>query len=413
MNNSTIQCPKCNHQFPSSEIINHQLQHLLKAEKATLQNEFAEKENKLRSFQARLKQQQVEIDNIVNQKVAEKEGALKKELKDKVRHEYQFEITELHKEIIEKQKHINDAKGKEIELAKLQRKFEVQQKDFELAMQHALSKERSTLEDQISKREQQKYSMKFAEKEKQLQDLKKQLDEAQRKAEQGSMQTQGEILEVEVEKILSTRFPFDETIEIKKGQNGADALLKVMNRSGKEAGVIAFEGKRTKVFSEQWINKLKQDMQLHGADVGVIVTEVMPTDMPHFGLRNGIWICSFHEVEGLAMVLRESLINIYLAKQSQVGKEGKMELLYGYMCSTEFKLQIEGIVEAFSCMKTDLDKEKRLMQKTWKEREKQIDLVITNTIDLYGSVKGIAGKSIQEVKALEVNSEDLPLEELF
>lgn len=402
MNSSLIQCPKCSHEFPSSDIINHQLQQLLKAEKETLNNAFAEKENKLQEFQSKLKQKELELENTVNQKLAEREAVYKKELKDKVKMEFQYEITELQKDIVEKQQYIDEAKGKELELARLQRKFEAQEKDYELKLELEISRAQKNAEESVALREQQKYTLKFAEKEKQLNDLKKQLDDAQRKAQQGSMQAQGEILEVEVEKILATTFPFDEIIAIKKGQNGADVLLKVMNRSGKEAGTIAFEGKRTKAFSDLWIDKLKQDMQLHGADVGVIVTEAMPSEMPTFGLRNGIWICSFHELEGLAMVLRESLKNIALAKQTQVGKESKMELLYEYMCSTEFKLQIEGIVEAFSCMKTDLDKEKRVMLKIWKEREKQIERVIGNTINLYGSVKGIAGKSIQEIPLLEL-----------
>lgn len=407
MSTTTIQCPKCKHEFPSSDIIDHQLQHLMKAEKEILERQFSEKEVKLRSFQSKLKQQELEIENTVTKKLAQREGAIKSELKEKVKVEYQFEISELQNEILEKQKLINNAKSKELELAKLQRKFEEQKRDFEIEMEQALSKERSTLESQISLREQQKHSLKYAEKEKQLFDLKKQLEEAQRKAEQGSMQSQGEILELEIERILSDKFPFDAIEEIKKGQNGADVLLKVLNRSGKVSGVIAFEAKRAKAFNEQWIDKLKQDMQIHGADIGVIVTEVMPGDMKQFGLRSGVWICTFHEAEGLAMVLRESLMSIALAKQSLIGKESKMEMLYEYMCSTEFKLQIEGIVEAFSCMKTDLDKEKRVMQRIWKEREKQIDRVVGNTINLYGSVKGIAGKSIQDVKALEISSDEL------
>lgn len=194
----------------------------------------------------------------------------------------------------------------------------------------------------------------------QLEQLKKQLQEAQRKAELGSQQLQGEVQELAIEEYLQNRYPFDAIEEIKKG-----------------------------------------------ADVGVIVTEVLPKELDRMGLLDGVWVSTYEEFKGLSAVLRESIIKINQAKKSQENKTDKMGLLYTYLTSTEFTMQIEAIVEGFTQMQSDLDSEKRSMQRIWKQREKQIEKVLDNTIGMYGSIKGIAGNSIGNVKALELSYVEL------
>ena len=88
--------------------------------------------------------------------------------------------------------------------------------------------------------------------------------------------------------------------------------------------------------------------------------------------------------------------------KSQENKTDKMSLLYGFLTSNEFKMQREAIVEAFTTMQSDLDSEKRSMQRIWKQREKQIEKVLDNTINMYGSIRGIAGNAIGNIKALEL-----------
>ena len=227
-----------------------------------------------------------------------------------------------------------------------------------------------------------------------------------RKAEQGSMQLQGEILELALEDFLRAQYHFDNIEEVAKGARGADVTQTVINDLGQVCGKIIYETKRTKAFGGDWIEKLKSDQREQLADIAVLVTETMPKNMERFGNKNGVWICSYPEVKGLSYVLRETLIKMQAVKSADENKTDKMALLYNYLTSQEFANNIEAIVESFDSLKSGLEKEKRAMQKIWKEREKQIDKVIGSTVDMYASIKGIAGKSIATVEALELPEPD-------
>ena len=240
---------------------------------------------------------------------------------------------------------------------------------------------------------------------KQLEDQKKLTEEMKRKQEQGSMQLQGEVQELAIEEWLMGQFPLDSIEEIKKGARGGDCIQVVNIRARQNCGTIYYESKRTKDFQPSWIEKFKADIRERGANVGVLVTEVMPAGMDRMGLRDGIWICNYDEFKGLCAVLRESIVQLSMAVSSQENKGDKMHMLYDFLTSNTFHMQVEAIVEGFTSMKNGLDSEKRAMQRIWKEREKQIDKVVTNTIDMYGSIKGIAGNAIQSVKALELPGE--------
>ena len=220
------------------------------------------------------------------------------------------------------------------------------------------------------------------------------------------MQMQGEVQELAIEEWLAMQFPLDTIEEIKKGARGGDCIQIVNTRTEQNCGKIYYESKRTKDFQPSWIEKFKTDIRDKGANIGVLVTEVMPSDMDRMGLKDGIWICNYDEFKGLCNVLRESIVQINLAVSSQENKGDKMHMLYDYLTSNQFRMQIEAIVEGFTSMKTALDSEKRAMQRIWKEREKQIDKVTANTIDMHASIKGIAGNAIQSVKALELPGED-------
>ena len=225
----------------------------------------------------------------------------------------------------------------------------------------------------------------------------------ERKAEQGSIQLQGEVQEIAIENILKELFPDDEIKEVSKGTRGADVIQILRNRKGMNCGKIIYESKRTKSFSNTWLEKLKKDQRQEKADVAVIITQEMPKDTDVIDFQGGIWICNFQTFKGLAIALRESLIKIDFIKESQKNKGDKMNMLYNYLTSNEFKLQIEAIIEGFTNMRNSIQKEKLAMEKIWKEREKQIEKVLINTTQFFGSVKGIAGKSIPEVKTLELS----------
>jgi hypothetical protein len=233
------------------------------------------------------------------------------------------------------------------------------------------------------------------------------VDEMKRRSEQGSMQLQGEVQELALEELLRSSFPFDIIEEVSKGVRGADAIQIVNNHFGKQCGKIIYESKRTKSFSAEWIEKLKSDQRLSQADVAILVTQTMPKEMTHFGEKNGIWICSFEEVKPLAAVIRDGILKISQATASQENKGEKMQMMYDFLTSIEFKNQMEAIIDGFRSMREGIIKERIQAEKNWKEREKQLDKVLLNATHFIGSVKGIAGNALADIKMIgEEDSEN-------
>ena len=242
--------------------------------------------------------------------------------------------------------------------------------------------------------------------EKQLEDQKKLVDEMKRKAEQGSMQMQGEVQELLLEDLLRGSFPFDMITEVGKGVRGADCIQTIRNQFGQECGKIVYESKRAQHFANDWIEKLKAEMRTQGADVAVIVTQAMPKDMEQFGEKNGVWICSFAEVRALAHILRDGIIKIYNASRSQENKGDKMHLLYAYLTGQEFAEQWKAIREGFLSMRMSIQKERDAMEKLWKAREKHLEKVLLNAAHIRGSIEGIAGQDSIDLNLLEDNDKD-------
>lgn len=239
------------------------------------------------------------------------------------------------------------------------------------------------------------------EKDKKLDEQRKQIEIMKQKIEQGLTQLQCEVQEVAIENELGDLFRFDEIKEVHKGVRGADAIQIVRNERAVECGKILYESKRTKGFSPLWIEKLRSDQLREKADIAVLVTQQIPADIENIGYKDGVWICGFQDFKGLALVLRDSLIKIHFAQASQKKKGDKMNMLYDYLTGIEFKLQLEAIIEGFSALKDSINKEKLAMEKLWKEREKQLEKVLINATDFYGSIKGIVGESIPEIPVLE------------
>jgi hypothetical protein len=285
--------------------------------------------------------------------------------------------------------------------------MEDQEKEIELKYMRIFNERSKAMEDQISKRLSEQSELTLLEKDKQLSDLKKQIEEMKRRAEQGSMQLQGEVQELAIEEYLQQNFPLDEISEIKKGARGGDCIQTIHTRLNRNIGTIYYESKRTKDFSLGWIEKFKKDMQEKSADLGVLVTAAMPKEMDRMGLKDGVWVCTFEEFKALCFILRESLVRIYQVKSSEENKGDKMHMLYEFLTGNEFKMQIEGIVDGFSQMQTDLNKEKSSMMRIWAQREKQILKVLENTSGLYGSIKGIAGSAIKQIDQLELPDGDI------
>jgi len=330
----------------------------------------------------------------------------KKEVRKQAEKDLEQKMIMLQDENEKRQAENKKLKERELELLRIEHSLKEQQENRELLFQKKLIEEKEKLTSQIIARENEKKQMEILEYQKKLSDQKSLIEEMKRKAEQGSMQLQGEVQELALEELLRTTFPFDAIDEVAKGVRGADVVHTVRNAMQQVCGKILYESKRTKSFSDTWIEKLKNDQRNARADMAVIVTEVLPKDMQRFGQKSGVWICTFREVTALVFVLREMLLKLQTVKAAQENRGDKMSALYSYLTSPEFSGRGEAIVEGFSEMKNDLDKEKRAMQKIWKLREKQIEKVLLNTADMYGAIRGIAGNAIGAVSALELPSGD-------
>jgi hypothetical protein len=414
MNTSNqIKCPNCATDIDVQDILSHQLEEeikqkynaqLIEAKKKTEAEQEKLKQEKL-DFQEKKKQENELFQERFEKKLKEEKNLLEGKLKSKLIEEQAEQFKALQNELNEKSEQVKELNRSKAEIEKLKREKGELKEAAEADAQKKLNETLASEKEKIRKAEEDKNELRFKEMQKQLEDQKKLTEEMKRKQEQGSMQMQGEVQELAIEEWLASQFPLDTIEEIKKGARGGDCLQFVNTRNAQNCGTIYYESKRTKDFQPSWIEKFKADIRDRGANIGVLVTEVMPSDMDRMGLKDGIWICNYDEFKGLCTVLRQSIIQLNTAISSQENKGDKMDMLYTFLTGNTFRMQVEAIVEGFTQMKSDLESEKRSMQRIWKQRDKQIEKVITNTIDMYGSIKGIAGNAIQSVKSLELPGE--------
>ena len=416
-NQTTIKCPNCGTEIDVNEVLYHQLEskykneHIaekkkLEAEIETKRKEYKAHLDNLKIQEEALKEQKEKFDEELKKATATQLKLERQKLQDALRKEILDEQSEsmamLQKQLEEKSNQVKELNVAKAQIEQLKREKEEAESAIMAKAELTLNEKLKIEKEKIQKVSDEQNELKLRQKDEQLKQLQEQLQIAQRKAEQGSMQLQGEVQELAIEEWLREKFPLDSIDEVKKGARGADCMQIVHTREAQNCGKIYYESKRTKDFQKSWIEKFKADMREKGADIGVLVTDVMPSDMQRMGLYEGIWVCSFEEFKGLSSVLRENIVKIHHAMKSQENKTDKMSLLYGFLTSNEFKMQIEAIVEAFTTMQSDLDSEKRSMQRIWKQREKQIEKVLDNTINMYGSIRGIAGNAIGNIKALEL-----------
>lgn len=396
---STIKCPNCHHEFEATDAFREEVQRDLneKAKKWQLQKEeeFKKKEDAFR--------------NELNEALTKQKLSIEETVKRSITNDYENKLKMLSEANTQNEEKLKAARQKELEFLKKEQELKTKEAEMEIELQKKLNTERVTITETIRKQELEKvtlreneFLLKQKELEKQLDDQKKLVDEMKRKAEQGLTQRQGEMLELEIESWLRAQFPLDNIEEIKKGARGADCLQIVNTREKHNCGTIYYESKRTKDFQQGWIEKFKADMREKGATIGILVTEAFPKDMERMGQREGVWICSFEEFKGLCFVLRETVITMDNIASAQENKGEKMAMLYNFLTGTEFKMQVEAIVEGFTSMQNDLDSERRAMEGIWKKREKQIQKVLLNTTHMYQAVRGIAGNAIGPIQSLEL-----------
>jgi hypothetical protein len=406
---TSVACPECGASIDVNALLYHTVEEDLRKK---ITGELADERKVLQAKLARLEADKAsleqsrqaigrQIEDGVKARLSAERQVLAAQIRKAVTDESAGQFTELQAELARKSEQVKELHRTKSEIERLKREKDELKESIEAAAEARLNETLREEKGRIQKAADDRVQLKLSEKDSVIEQLRDQLQEAHRKAEQGSMQLQGEVQEVAIEEWLRKSFPLDSISEVKKGARGADCVHVVHTRTQQNCGVIYYESKRAKDFQPNWIEKFKQDLRARGANLGVIVTEVMPRGMERMGMKDGVWICTFEEFKGLCVALRQSLVQVASVQAAQDNKGDKMAMLYDYLTSNEFRLQIEAIVEGFAQMQADLASERRAMESSWKRREKQIEKVLLSTNHMYSSIKGIAGSAVQSVPALE------------
>jgi len=385
MTNDTknINCPHCGKSISIDDVLTHQIENKFK-------KEFEDKEKVLRAS----------IEKEAKKELGEKEEVLEKKIKAKLEKDSASDKKFLEEQLAEKDLKLKEANKNELELRKATQKLKDEKDAFELEKTRQLDSERKTIEEEASRKATEAKQAEIDQYKKQVSDAQKANDELNRKLAQGSQQTQGEVQEIALEELLKAEFIYDDISPVPKGVTGADVIQTVKTKAGVECGKIIWESKKTKAWTDSWIKKLKEDQRSVKADIAVIVSSVLPGGLEGIAQREGVWVCDIKLAISIATALRHTLELVSREKSMSVGKNEKMEILYAYLSGNEFKQKIEVIVETFSSMKTSLDKERLYFEKSWSEKEKQIQKVIKNTVGIYGDLSGVI--QLQRIESLEL-----------
>ncbi len=405
-----IKCPECGAEFELSQAVSHDIEieaakKYQKQIKELEEKAYKKAEAKDSELQKKLKEEQAKFERKERKMSGQVEIACKEaeeKAEKKAEEGTRLELEDLKAQIKEKDGKITEGQKQELGLRKRQRELEDKEKALELEMARKMDEEKTRIQEEVQKNFEDQHRFKDAEKNKQLQDMRRQIDDLKRKAEQGSQKIQGEVLELEIEKMLKEDFPFDKIEPVSSGVKGADVIQIVNTQSGKLCGKILWETKRGRNWSDRWLKKLKDDLRDAKADIAVIVSEALPTGLTHFRLIEGVWVASITSAQSLALALRVVLTQAAREKKLQTGKKEKMELVYNYLIGQEFRNRVEAIVESFVAMKEDLDREKRAVSKIWDKREKQLERVVMNIGGMQGDIEGVAGMTLPKVERLEL-----------
>lgn len=406
----TVKCPACSHEFPLSEAVmgsvREDISKELQADLQRRESQLSERSKALLNEQEALKKQAEgihdQVDQLAKKRVTEQLAEVRKRAEQQAMEAQESILKQLREELNSKSLALKAAREQELALLKQKRELEEAKENLQLEVQRKLDEERAKLKEQLQSKIDEENRLKFAERDKIIADLKENLKDAQRKAEQGSQQAQGEILELDFLAQLIATFPVDRIAEIAKGVRGGDVLHEVVSHTGRSCGFVLYENKRTKNWSDAWITKLKGDMIGAKAELGVIVSEVLPPGVKSFGLVDGVWVTDLASALALAGSLRWAIQQLAIAKLSQEGASEKMAVLYRYLTGSEFRQRVEAVINAFSTMKEDLEAEKRALTKYWARREKQLTLVVENMASMVGDIEGISGHALPAIPSLEL-----------
>lgn len=413
MTEPTIICPNCKTEIKLTESL---AAPLIESTRKEFEKRLAQKDADVSRREASLREQEEALSRVkesIDEEVAEKlrlerskivaDEARKAKLaitadleqKDKALEELQGILAQREEKLAEAQK-------AQAELIRKQRELDDAKREMDLTIEKRIQEGLTATRDQARKEAEEELKLKVMEKEHTITAMQKQIEELKRKAEQGSQQLQGEVQELELEAVLSTKFPYDSIEPVPKGEHGGDILQRVNGHLGQRCGTILWESKRTKNWSDGWLTKLREDQRAAKAEISIIVSQALPKDVETFEHIDGVWVTHPKAAIPVAVALRHSLVEVAMARSASEGQQTKMEMVYQYLTGPRFRHRIQAIVEAFSSMQEDLDKEKKAIMKQWAKREEQIERVMQATVGMYGDLQGIAGKTLQEIEGLEL-----------
>jgi hypothetical protein len=419
MNEPVIQCPTCRTEIKLTESLaapliaetRRQFDQALAAKDA----EVAKREGVLKTRESELVAARASIDAQVAAKVKAERLAIAAEEGKKAMlmaasdlEQKAKELGDLQEVLRQRDIKLAEAQQAQAELIRKQRELDDAKREMDLTIEKKVQESLTSVRDKAKLEAEEALKLRVQEKEEQISSMGKQIEELRRKAEQGSQQLQGEVLELELEALLRSKFPLDLIEPVPKGEFGGDALQRILGVSGQPCGTILWESKRTKNWTEGWLAKLRDDQRKASAELALLITTALPKGVTAFDLVDGIWVAEPRCAIPVAIALRQSLIEIAKVRQAGDGQQTKMELVYDYLTGPRFRHRIEAIVEKFSDMQSDLDKERKTTTRMWAKREAQIRGVIESTVGMYGDLQGIAGKALQEIEALSPPALEAP-----
>jgi hypothetical protein len=419
MTEPTITCPNCKTEIKLTESLAAPLiaatRQQFEQQLAQKDSDIAKREQAMRDKEKQLIEEKHKFDDQVADQVAEQLKAERAriiveeskkaklasaaELENKVR-----ELGDLQEVLKARDEKLAEAQKAQVELIKKQRELDDAKRELDLTVEKRVQEGLDATRLKAKKEAEDEQKLKVMEKEQTIAAMQKQIEDLKRRAEQGSQQLQGEVQELELENLLRTKFPFDSIDPVPKGEYGGDVLHRVVGTGGQTGGTILWEFKRTKNWSDAWLVKLRDDQRTAKAEIAVIVSQILPKGVETFEMVEGVWVTHPRAALPVAMILRQSLLELALARQTTEGQQTKTEMVYQYLTGPRFRQRVEAIVEAFSTMQEDLDKERKAIMKQWAKREEQIERVMGATVGMYGDLQGIAGKSLQEIAGLELSA---------
>lgn len=408
-----IPCPKCGHQIPLTESI---AAPLLEAERRGFQTklaakeaEFARKADELRQQEDEVVKARANVEEQIKQRLETERrhvaAAEAKKARDAVASDLQArvnEVAELQRMLESNNVKLAEAQQAQAELMRKQRALDEEKRELDLTIEKRVQASVETIQTKARQEADEAARLRVAEKDQTIESMARTIEELKRKAEQGSQQSQGEVLELELEELLRGRFPTDSIDPIGKGELGADVMQQVNGAIGQPAGIILWETKRTKAWSDGWLAKLRDDQRRSGADVALIVSQALPKHVEQFDLVEGIWVAHPRCALPVAVALRQGLIDVSSSRLVQQGQQTKMGQVYHYLTGTKFRQRVDAVVEKFNDMRDDLDKERKFMGRQWAKRETQILSVLDSTVGMVGDLQAIAGKAMPEIPSLDM-----------